>query len=161
MKARRGDRPGMDAGIFARESSVLGRSIQIGVAGGKVISLSFPTEPDPGAATDHEVLDRIVAYLDGELEAFEDVDIGLTVPTAHRAILERTRSIPYGQEITVERLTRAVPDLDAEAERDRTQVRTALSANPIPLIIPDHRVSDGDSAAPSSVVATLREIEGL
>lgn len=149
------------AGIFARESSILERSVQIGVAGGKVISLSFPADPDPGAATDHELLDRIMMYLDGEAEDFGDVDIGLTVPTAHRGVLERTRSIPYGQEITVERLTRTIPDLDPENDDDRTQVRTALAENPIPLIIPDHRVHDGPSAAPTGVVDTLREIEGL
>lgn len=147
------------AGIFARESSVLDRSIQIGVASGKVISLSFPTDPDPGAATDHEVLDRIMRYLEGEVEDFGDVDIGLTVPTAHRAVLERTRSIPYGQTITVERLTRTVPDLDPEDDADRTRVRTALAENPIPLIIPDHRVSDGPSAAPTAVADALRDIE--
>lgn len=148
------------AGIFARESSILDRSVQIGVASGKVISLSFPTEPDPGAATDHEILDRIMRYLEGEGEDFGDVDIGLTVPTTHREVLERTRSIPYGESVTVEGLTRTVPDLDPENDADRTQVRTALSENPIPLIIPDHRVSDGPSAAPQAVVDALRDIEG-
>lgn len=148
------------AGIFARESSILDRSVQIGVAGGKVISLSFPTEPDPSAASDHDVLDRIMRYLEGEVEDFGDVDIGLTVPTAHRSVLERARTIPYGEEITVEQLTRMAPDLDPEDDADRTQVRTALAENPIPLIIPDHRVRDGPSAAPPEVVDTLRDIEG-
>ncbi len=149
------------AGIFARESTVLDRSVQIGVAGGKVISLSFPSEPDLEAENDHEVLDRIMTYLEGDVEDFTDVDVGLTVPTTYRAILERTRSIPYGEEVTVEGLTRMTPDLDPDDEGDRTRVRTALAENPIPLLIPDHRVSDGPSAAPSPVEGTLREIEGL
>lgn len=149
------------AGIFATESDELDRFVQIGVAGQKVISLSFPSSPEPGSDGDHDVLDQILRYLDGEAVDLNAVEIGLTVPTVQRSVLERTRSIPYGEEITVERLTRMTPDLDPENEQDQNQVRTALAENPIPLIVPDHRVRDGPSGAPSDVVAKLREIEGL
>ena len=49
------------AGIYARESTYLGRYVQVGIASGRVISVSFPERPDEGYETDHELLDRICA----------------------------------------------------------------------------------------------------
>ncbi|MFB6095581.1 MAG: methylated-DNA--[protein]-cysteine S-methyltransferase, partial [Halodesulfurarchaeum sp.] len=94
------------AGIFARESAYLGCVVQIGVASQRVISLSFPSEPDGDADPDHEVLDRVFAYLEGVEDDLRDVEIGLTVPTDQRAVLEQTREIPYGEQVTVEQLCR-------------------------------------------------------
>ena len=148
-------------GIFAAESSYLGCYVQIGVAGRKVINLSFPADPDPDAGDAHELLDRVIGYLEGVKETFEDVDVGLTVPSDQRAVLEAVRSVPYGEQVTVEQLTRMTPELDPEDEADCTLVRTALAENPVPIIIPDHRVRDGPSAAPPDVEQKLRQIEGL
>lgn len=148
-------------GIFAEESSYLGCYVQIGVASQKVISLSFPAEPDPEATEGHEILDRVIAYLEGVREDFGDVDIGLTVPTDQRAVLEQTRKIPYGEQLTVDELGRKVAALDVEDDEDYIVVRTALAENPIPLIIPDHRVRDGPSAAPPDIEQKLRQVEGL
>jgi methylated-DNA-[protein]-cysteine S-methyltransferase len=39
-------------------------------------------------------------------------------------------------------------------------VRTALRENPIPLVIPDHRVRDAEGATPATVAETLRRHEG-
>lgn len=152
----------MDAvGIFARESSYLGCVVQIGVAGSKVIKVSFPNTPEGDAKQDHELLDRIFAYLEGVKDDFEDVEVGLTVPTDRRVVLERVRKIPYGEQVSVKSLTRMTPELDPESEADRELVRTALAENPVPLVIPDHRVRDGSSAAPPDVEQKLRQIEGL
>jgi methylated-DNA-[protein]-cysteine S-methyltransferase len=152
----------MDAvGIFARESSYLGCYVQIGVASQKVINLSFPATPESDATTEHDILDRIFGYLEGVKDDFRDVDVGLTVPTDQRAVLEQTRKIPYGEQVTVEQLTRMTPELDPERDEDRESVRTALAENPIPLVIPDHRVRDGPSGAPPDVEQKLRQIEGL
>lgn len=149
------------AGIFARESAVLDRYIQLGVAQGRVISVSFPTTPPDNAADDHELLDRIEAYLDGEEESFTDVTIALTVPTDQREVLETVRGIPYGTEIGIGKLTSMTAGLDSDEDEDQRLVREALRENPTPLFIPDHRVRDGPSAAPSDVVDRLRAIEGL
>jgi methylated-DNA-[protein]-cysteine S-methyltransferase len=150
-----------EAGIYARESSYLERYVQFGAAGGRVLSVSFPETADPEAGTDHPLLDRMDAYLEGTAEDFEDVDVAMTMPTDRREILEALRTVPYGEEITVEALTRMTAGLDPETEADRRLVRTALSENPAPLFIPDHRVTDGPSAAPPSVEVRLRSIEGL
>ncbi|HKL28587.1 MAG TPA: methylated-DNA--[protein]-cysteine S-methyltransferase [Natrialbaceae archaeon] len=150
------------AGIYARESSYLGRFVQLGIAGDRVISVSFPEVPDDVHETDHELLDRIDHYLDGVDDVdFTDVEVGLTVPTDQRSVLETLRGIPYGEQVSVEQLTRMTPDLDAENDDDRILVRTALDENPVPLLIADHRVRDGPSAAPPEVEQKLRSLEGL
>jgi len=51
--------------------------------------------------------------------------------------------------------------MDHEDDRDLATVRDALADNPVPLLIPDHRVRDGPSAPPLAVQQTLRAIEGL
>lgn len=149
------------AGIFAHELPALDRYVQVGLAQGRVISVDFPHTPEDEAADDHELLDRIVAYLNGNADDFEDVAVALTMPTDQRAVLEQVRAVPYGETTTVERLARMVAGLDADEEDDLRTVREALSANPTPLLVPDHRVRDGPSAAPSDVASILRRVEGL
>lgn len=150
-----------DTGIYAREIPSLDRWIQVGVAQGKVISTSFPETPDDDAGDDHPLLDRIRAYLEGEPTDFDDVDVGLTVPTTQRRVLETLRSVPYGENVSVEQLARMTPDLDPESDDDLATVRTALAENPLPLVVPDHRVRDGPSGAPPGVEQRLRAVEGL
>lgn len=153
------------AGIYARESPYLDRYVQVGVASDRVISVSFPHIPEDNAVSEHALLERIIAYLEGERDDFTDVDVGLTVATPHRAILEATRHISYGSQVSVERLAKTIPDLASDEDRDEYEtneiVRTALANNPAPLIIPDHRVRDGPSAAPPKIEQRLRSLEGL
>ena len=148
------------AGIYARESQALGRSVQIGVAGSKLISVSFPTEPDQGAGNDHPLLDRIADYLDGDPVDFADVDVGLTVPTDQRAVLEELRTVPYGESVSAETVARMTPTLD-DVEAGVGVVRTAVERNPTPLVVPDHRVRDASGPAPDAVTRYLREREGI
>ncbi|PSP81596.1 cysteine methyltransferase [Halobacteriales archaeon QS_1_68_20] len=149
-----------EAGIAARESPFLGRTVQLGYAAGKVLRVSFPTEPDDEASPDHPLLDRIFAYLEGETDDFRDVSVALTLPTDQRSVLEAVRQVGYGEDVDVAALTRATPGMDADDE-DQRLVREALAANPAPLVIPDHRVRDGPSAAPPEVEQRLRSLEEL
>ena len=150
-----------DAGIYARESTYLDRFVQFGEAGDRIISVSFPSQPDADDADDHPLLDRIEVYLAGTEDDFDDVTVGLTVPTAQRTVLERLRTVPYGEETTVAQLAGMVPDMDPDDQDDLTAVREALAANPVPLLLPDHRVRDGPSGAPPPVEQKLRAVEGL
>lgn len=147
-------------GIFAREFDYLRSWVQLGVASQQLVQVSFPDRPAEDAAVDHELLDRIDAYLEGVTDDFDDVDIALTVPTDHRAVLTATREIPYGEQVRVERLAN-MAGLDPDDEATIEEVRTALAENPIPIVIPDHRVRDGPSAAPPDVEQRLRSLEGL
>ena len=150
------------AGIFARQSTYLDHAVQLGVASGRVISVSFPAHPPDDAGEDHPLLDRIDDYLGGIAPVdFADVEVALTVPTDQRAVLERLRGVPYGENVTVERLAAMTAEIDPDEEDDIRLVRTALVENPIPLVIPDHRVRDGPSAAPPAVEGKLRSLEGL
>lgn len=147
-----------ETGIYAREMPGIDRIIQIGVASGRVISLSVPDEPDDEATADHALLDRLEAYFSGESGDFSDVSVALTVPTDHRAVLDRVEEIPYGETIDVETLAGMVPDLDSEEDLDI--VRAALAENPVPILVPGHRVRDGPNAIPDRVARALRSIEG-
>jgi methylated-DNA-[protein]-cysteine S-methyltransferase len=151
--------PSGDAGIYAQESAYLDRYVQLGEAGDRIISLSFPTQPDEAA--DHPLLERIEAYLGGATDEFDDVTVGLTVPTAQREVLESVRKLPYGEDATVEQVANMTADLDGEESDDLATVRGALAANPVPLLIPDHRVRDGPSGAPPEVEQKLRAVEEL
>lgn len=150
-----------DGGIYAREAASLDRYVQLGHASGKLLSVSFPEKPDEGADTDHPLLDRIAGYLEGEADDFADVPVALTLPTDQRAVLETLREIPYGESATVAQLTRMTSGLDDDEDDDVQLVREALAANPTPLVIGDHRVRDGPSAAPPKVEQRLRSLEGL
>lgn len=153
--------PTDDAGIYARESEYLERYVQLGEAGDRIISVSFPTQPDADAADEHPLLDRIETYLNGTRDDFGDVTVGLTVPTDQRVVLETVRKIPYGENATVEKIASMTPDLSAEEMDDLNLIREALDANPVPLLVPDHRVRDGPSGAPPAVEQKLRALEGL
>ena len=150
-----------ESGIYAQESTYLNRHVQVGVASGRVLSVSFPSTPEPDAGEELELLDRIEAYLEGGEETFTDVDIALTVPTDQRSVLETVRAIPYGQQHSVEKVASLTPGLDPDEPDDHQLVRTALAENPTPLLIPDHRVRDGPSAAPPEVEQRLRALEEL
>ncbi|WP_232700939.1 MGMT family protein [Halobacterium wangiae] len=147
------------AGIYAHESAFLDCYVQLGVAGDRVVSVSFPEEPPEDARDDHPLFDRVDAYLDGAADDFDDVAVGLTVPTDQRGVLEAVRSVPYGDRITVDTLLTMVPGRDPDSEEDRQLARTALAENPVPLFVPDHRVRNAPSGAPDRVLRRLRDLE--
>ncbi len=146
------------AGIFARRFASLGGVIEVGLAGGSVVSVSFPDELPGDADTDHEILDRFEAYFDGNPTELAGVEYALTVPTDQRSVLESLGTVPAGDTVTVSRLAR-LAGLDADSQAATGTVRDALRANPIPIILPDHRVRDGQGATPPNVAAALRRLE--
>ncbi|WP_144901899.1 MGMT family protein [Halobellus captivus] len=149
---------GTDVGIFARESDRLDRAVEIGVVSGRIVGASFPATAAEDAETDHPILDRIFAYLDGEHDHFDDVDVALTVPTEHRRVLDAVRNVPHGETVALARVIR-MAGLDPDDSADVETARRALAENPVPLLIPDHRVRDVTGATPDSVARRLRAIE--
>ncbi|WP_049968604.1 MGMT family protein [Haloferax prahovense] len=148
------------SGIYARESSTLGRPVQVGVVSGKVINVSFPDSLPTDAESDHEHLDAVLAAIDRGETDLSSVPIGLTVPTDQRSVLESLRNVPQGETVDVALLVR-MAGLDPEDDDSKRVVREALAANPVPVVVPDHRVKDGPSAAPDDVVEALRKSEGI
>ena len=149
----------MTPGIYAQRFDELDTVIQLGVASGQVIDVSFPDTAPDDATTDHEVFTLINDYLDGDRLALTDVEIALTVPTDHRQVLDALQNVSAGNTVTVSRLAR-LAGIDEDSEEDQAAIRDALQANPVPLLIPDHRVHDAQGATPSDVAATLRDLEG-
>jgi methylated-DNA-[protein]-cysteine S-methyltransferase len=147
-------------GIFARESSYLDTWVQLGIASQQVVQVSFPESPASEATENHDLLDRIFAYFEGAKDDFDDVEVALTIPTDHRAVLVATREIPYGSQTTVEGLV-GIAGLDPDDEDALDSAREALAQNPVPLILPDHRVRDGPSPTPPEIEQRLRVLEGL
>ena len=148
----------MTPGIYAQRFDELDTVIQLGVASGQVIDVSFPDTAPDDAATDHEVFTLINDYLDGDRLALTDVEIALTVPTDHRQVLDALQNVSAGNTVTVSRLAR-LAGMDEDSEENQAAIRDALQANPVPLLIPDHRVHDAQGATPSDVAATLRDLE--
>lgn len=147
------------AGIYARRIDELEEVLQLGIAAGKVVGVSFPEAVPADASTEHEYLDRLESYFEGEHDAIAEIPVALTVPTDQRAVLEALQSVPPGRTITTERLAR-MADLNPDETEALGTVRDALRENPVPLLIPDHRVRDARGATPSSIAAALRRHEG-
>lgn len=154
---------GTDSGIEHRWSDYLGTYVQVGVAGGRVVSVAFTDEPDgdePEEVEGSDALEAVFAYLEGDIETTPDVPYALTVSGQERRALERTRDVPYGTTLTYEEFAASV----GEDEDGVGRVRDALHENPVPIFLPSHRVVAEDGvggfAGPRRVKELLLELEG-
>jgi methylated-DNA-[protein]-cysteine S-methyltransferase len=108
-------------------------------------------------------IDGIVALLHGEQRDLNDVSIDAEdLPAFHRKVYDITRAIPPGATLTYGEIAERLGD--KLLARD---VGQALGQNPIPLIVPCHRVlaasgKTGGFSAPGGVASKLRllTIEG-
>ena len=108
-------------------------------------------------------IDGIVALLAGAASDFSSVPLDLeAMPDFHRRVYEIAREIPAGRTLTYGEIARRLGD-----PSQARAVGAALGANPIPILIPCHRVlaangRTGGFSAPGGVSTKLRllEIEG-
>ncbi|MFF5081933.1 methylated-DNA--[protein]-cysteine S-methyltransferase [Actinoplanes sp. NPDC000266] len=103
------------------------------VEGDTVVNVRFAARPGPSG--DHPALSELEAYFAGELTDF-------TVPfdlrggsDFERAVWSEIAAIPYGEMITYGAIATALGDPGAARA-----VGTACNHNPIPVIVPCHRV---------------------
>lgn len=83
------------------------------------------------------VMEKINRHLAGEVQDFRSVVLDLeNVRPFFRLVYEATREIPAGQTRTYGEIAKAVGRPSAAQE-----VGQALARNPVPIIIPCHRVS--------------------
>ncbi len=143
-----------------------------------ILKVSFPEHPVDDALAEvadrigprvvasrnelREVGDRISAYLDGDLHAIEmPYDLRLAGSGFRREALEAlARTTHAGQVVTYK-------ELAARAGRPRAirAAGTACATNPIPLVVPCHRVVPtgggiGNYGGGTERKATLLELEG-
>jgi len=106
-----------------------------------------------------ELVSRIVAYAEGARDDFADVLLDLDgVPTANRRIYEHIRSLGWGETTTYGAIARWLGDVALSRA-----VGAAMGANPIPLIVPCHRVlaADGRTGGFSSPRGVRAKMEML
>jgi O-6-methylguanine DNA methyltransferase len=109
------------------------------------------------------VIEKIRKHLGGDAQDFRDVAVDLDSVTAFfRQVYEATRQIPVGQTRTYGEIAKAAGQPGAAQE-----VGQAMAKNPVPIIVPCHRVSAaggklGGFSAPggSATKAKLLALEG-
>lgn len=114
--------------------------------------------PDPALAA------RIVAYGEGEQIEFDDVPLDLEgEPDFHRQVYDDILKLRWGETTTYGEIARRLGDVQLSRA-----VGQALGRNPIPLIVPCHRVlaagnMKGGFSAPGGVASKLRmlKLEGV
>lgn len=95
-------------------------------------STDLPTEDFDDLAV--RTREEIEAYLNGDLHDFT-VPISLDLSKFQNQVLMKIRTIPYGETVSYERLAE-----EAGFSKAYRAVGTACKNNPLPLIIPCHRV---------------------
>ena len=110
-----------------------------------------PADPPPAVAA---VIDQAKRYFAGERIDFTPIDLDLSgVDPFRRAIYEALRRVGFGETVTYGELAKRAGASEPQAARD---VGVAMARNPVPLIIPCHRVLAaggklGGFSAPGSV----------
>jgi methylated-DNA-[protein]-cysteine S-methyltransferase len=122
---------------------------------------SIDTAPPPFVS---HAIDGIVALLTGEPRDLRDIqlDFDETVPEFHRRVYDVTRTIKPGTTLSYGEVAARVGEPDAARA-----VGQALGRNPIPIIVPCHRVlaargGTGGFSAPGGTATKLQmlAIEG-
>jgi methylated-DNA-[protein]-cysteine S-methyltransferase len=101
--------------------------------GGAIVSLDWGWVPDQAPSSVLErAREQLQAYFDGELTEF-DLPLAPSGTAYRRTIWQALCGIPYGE-------TRSYQDIAIRAGGSARSVGQANGHNPIPLIIPCHRV---------------------
>lgn len=100
-----------------------------------------------------EALGRLSEYFAGARRDPQiEIDLGPSqLPDFHRRVLMETRRIPYGSTRSFQKLAAAVGEPDSYR-----LVRSILMANPIPILVPCHRVVTR-KGSPGSYIAGERK----
>jgi methylated-DNA-[protein]-cysteine S-methyltransferase len=116
-----------------------------------------PAEPGFPEGEIATLFDRIKRYAAGEPEDFTDVPLDLTgIPDFNRQAYDELLKVGYGRTTTYGAIARTLGDVSMSRA-----VGQAMGANPIPLIIPCHRVLGADGrtggfSSPGGVTAKMR-----
>jgi methylated-DNA-[protein]-cysteine S-methyltransferase len=105
---------------------------------GALVSLDWGRAPDPGEPPDRllrEAKDQLDAYFDGRLKVF-DLPLAPAGTAFQRKVWDLMRAIPYGG-------TQTYGELARRADSAPRAVGGACGRNPLPIIIPCHRVIAG------------------
>ena len=123
-------------GILVNKSSLLKVILP-----NKVKSISIDvTNPESYSPLMNNVIEQLNQYFMGIRKQF-DISLKLEMPPFYKKVLKEVSGIPYGQTFSYKNIARKLNN-----PRAYRAVANANAANPIPIIIPCHRViqSNGD-----------------
>jgi methylated-DNA-[protein]-cysteine S-methyltransferase len=142
---------GLADAVFTRLKSPLGRLLVVQGPNG-IVRIAFEDEPEDHVladiatalgpnviASDRELAaerDALSEYLEGDATVINlPVDLRLTNAPFRRAVLEKLREVPRGQTVSY-------GELAARAGHPKASraVGTACARNPVPIVVPCHRV---------------------
>lgn len=107
-----------------------------------LLELNFSTDSEDSRDDNHSVLNecraQLNAYFEGKLELF-DLPLQAKGTDFQKSVWEQLVKIPFGKTISYLELSRRIGD-----EKSIRAVGTSNGKNPIPLIIPCHRVIGSD-----------------
>ncbi|CBE67946.1 putative DNA-methyltransferase [Candidatus Methylomirabilis oxygeniifera] len=127
----------------------------------RVCTRTFGVRPMPDHRLPEEMATQVLDCLAGKRRFSGLIDLSRLTPF-QRSVLQKVRTIPVGKVRSYRWIAKAIG-----AERAARAVGTALAKNPVPLLIPCHRVirSDGRlgeySGGGPSVKAKLLAFEGV
>jgi methylated-DNA-[protein]-cysteine S-methyltransferase len=147
----RAKREGILDVAFASTDSPLG-PLLVAVTDRGLIRLAYPDEPVGGVldqlardvsprvlespADTDDVRRELDEYFEGRRHGFDvDVDMALVHGGFTRKVLEATERIPFGRVITYKEIAS-----EAGSPRGARAAGNALGSNPIPIVVPCHRV---------------------
>ena len=117
-------------GILVNESNLLKVILP-----NKINSFSIEiTNPDSYKPRRHNVIEQLNQYFLGIRKQL-DVSLRLNMPPFYKKVLKEVSEIPYGQTFSYKNIARKLNN-----PRAYRAVANANAANPIPIIIPCHRV---------------------
>jgi O-6-methylguanine DNA methyltransferase len=124
-----------DLRLYSRFSKDIGLYVNMVLMDGRVASLSMARQRWLGAETEHPYLARIIEHLATGMDDLRDIPVDLKGSLFDREVLEMIRTIPPGEVITYGEVAMRLGRPQAARA-----VGSACSRNPVPLIIPCHRV---------------------
>lgn len=131
--------------------TVLGR-FTIEAGHGAIIALRWGGSGADDDALLREAASQIIAYAAGDLREF-DLPLAPAGGPLHQAVMAEMRAIPFGE-------TRTYGEIAAATGAPAQAIGQCCGANPIPVIIPCHRVTGtgklGGFSAPGGVESKVK-----
>jgi methylated-DNA-[protein]-cysteine S-methyltransferase len=128
--------------FFSRLDGPVGRLTAVVDEQGRLVSLEFDAEPPPGAVEDAErcaaVAAQLAEFLAGRRRDFDLALAPRGTAFQHR-VWEELRRIPYGSTISYRELAQRIGNPAATRA-----VARANATNPLPIVVPCHRVIGSD-----------------
>jgi methylated-DNA-[protein]-cysteine S-methyltransferase len=122
--------------LYARFSEDLGLYVDMVLRDDAVVSVRLSREePTEEHGTYHPYLTRVIKHLSTGEDDLKDIPVDIQASPFHRQVLDALRDIPPGEVMTYGEVARKLGH-----PRAARAVGSACARNPVPIIIPCHRV---------------------